>query len=303
MNKKLLKLLNQLHNFTKNREEGFSLFELLSAMAVSGIVLSSLFTFMVNLLQLEQRDFAEDDLHQRMQTTLENLSKELREAVYIYDGSCLQPGNQPSSCPNLASYIPTPANSVPTLAFWKVQPLPQNIQTQCMSANPPLGVNCISLRSYSLIVYYLQKNQPTDTPQWHGLARITRYQLTQFDSKSNTVAGYVNPTAQGTSFQNWPIGTGQTLPPQLSGNPDTLVDSVDLTTAQTLSCPTPYTASPIRGFTSFYACVRRSAQLGVKQDVRLSLTGNTSGKPGANDDFRPTLLTNVTVGGIFDRVP
>ncbi|MBV8882927.1 MAG: prepilin-type N-terminal cleavage/methylation domain-containing protein [Chroococcidiopsidaceae cyanobacterium CP_BM_RX_35] len=296
-------LLNYLYGSYRKQEKGFTLLELLSAMVISGIVLSSTLTFIVNLLQFEQRNFAEDDLQQRMQTTLNSLSKELREAVYVYDGRCLQSGGQPGSCPNLANYIPTPANSVPTLAFWKVQSLPQSIQAQCISANPPLGVNCISLRSYSLIVYYLQKNQPTDTPQWHGPARITRYQLTQFDSNSNTIAGYVDPTAQGTSFQTWPIGTGQVLPSHLSGTPDTVVDSVDLTTAQTLNCSTLYAASPVKGFTSFYACVRTSARLGTIQDVRLFLTGNASEKPGTNNNFRPTLLTDVTVGGIFNRVP
>ena len=286
--------------------KGFTLIELLVAVLVATFAVSGLLTMVIRLLQTDQRESAQSETQQQIQMALDFIREDLREAVYVYDGKCLQTGGS-TSCPNLANYIPaSTTNSAPILAFWKLQPFPQQVQALCASTNPPLNTNCSAGKSYSLVIYYLRQNQSTDAPQWQGPARITRYQLTQFDSNgnSNAASGYVDPTAQGTSFQNWPQGTGQTLPSRLSGNPDTLVDSVDFTTSQTLNCPTPYVASPANGATSFYSCVRTASQPGTNQDIWLFLTGNASGKPGLNNNnFRPTLQTDVILRSVLNKIP
>lgn len=323
---------------SKQKIKGFTLIELLVAIAIGGIAIAGLLSIVTNLLQTDQRDAARSETQQQTQMAFDYISEELREAIYVYDGRCFQAGGQPSACTYIAGiaagYINNPdVNSVPILAFWKLRPFPAVVQAQCAAGTPPTTgtpptpvINCSSGRSYSLVVYYLRQNLPSDVPQWQGLARITRYELTQFDNAGNQIQGYVDPSTLGTSFQSWPQVNGQPLPtpPTVTPFTNVLADSIDLATSSTLntnSCsnpanlnpppnPSPYITSPSTGITSFYACVRTTAnqagvnQLGTSQDVWLYLTANASGKSGLNNNlYRPTLNTDVTIRGITNKVP
>ncbi len=331
MNRKSLKyFLNWLHSTNKQELEGFTLIELLVALAIGSIAIAGLLSIVTNMLQADQKDAARAETQQQTQMALDYIGEELKEAVYVYDGRCFQAGGQPGLCSYVAGtagYVLNPdANSVPIVAFWKLRPFPQFIQTMCASPNPPAATNCTSGKSYSLVVYYLRQNLPSDPTQWQGPARITRYELTQFDSSNNTVtAGYIDPSAVGTSFQSWPQVNG--TPPTSSVTPNSvniLVDSIDFPTATpNLNCTNPknltpapttssYVASPLNGSASFYACVRTTAnatatgvnQQGTTQDVWLYLTGNASGKTGLNNNlYRPTLNTDVIVRGVPNKVP
>ena len=124
----------RLHLSSKSRQSaGFTLIELLVAMFIGSIITSILLFLVVQLLQTSQRESARSDTQREMQMALDYIGRDLREAVYVYDGNCLA-SSPPSgsACKGLLSYLPaTTASNLPVLAFWRVDPLPPGIDALC----------------------------------------------------------------------------------------------------------------------------------------------------------------------------
>lgn len=291
-------LLHRLRSTSQKRKSaGFTLIELLVSMVIASIVTSGLMYLVVQLLENNQQDSAKTKNSQEMQSALDFIGSELREAVYVYDGACLQGNGLPQTdskyCPGLVNHIiNNPDNSAPILAFWKLDPLPDFFKEPCKLDTA--SDFCAAGRTYTLVVYYLRKNEETDTEKWQGKARITRYELPQYTSDGTAVTGYVNPDQTGVDFRIWPYrrNPGGTLlllqagkPIANPSNPAVLVDFVDDTVEEEVSCPdpdkyqlTPSTApfkKPIKGVRSFYACVRNNP--GFNQDTIVFLRGNALG--------------------------
>lgn len=176
----------------------------------AGIVLG--LTYMVvELLQADQRESSLTETQRDMQSSLNYISDEMKQAVYIYSGECLigngAAGGDP--CHGLYPYIPTALTSngtVPILAFWKQEPYPEIVRENvCNSSAAVADIACINGSSYALIVYALKKKGTNDI--WDGRARIIRYALTEFDESGNRVPGYVNPGQFGNNFVSWPYGS------------------------------------------------------------------------------------------------
>ncbi len=310
---------------SRRRASGFTLTELLVAMLVGAIIITSLLTLVTQLTSANQRDAARTATQEDMQQAMDYISQDLREAAFVYDGACLAGTGTPSitdplKCPGIVNSLPdamTSTSSVtPVLAFWRVDPLPDGAAQTCrnltLSATTSVAIDpwCISGRTYTLVVYGIDKGSSSS---WQGKARLSRWYLSQFKDDGTTVnAEYVNPLATVKSrFPQWPylrddstnaFITPTTLKP--TGVKQVLVDFVDdgsgnTPTCSTLSNITPTTAT-IR---SFYACVRgdtnaartdttgaSNQELAVNQEVLLVLQGNVSGRGGttkvtANQQF------------------
>ncbi len=218
--------------YRKRQQAGFTLIELLVAMFIGGIITVSLLALVVQLVDVNQRDSARSETQRDMQAAMNYISQELREAVFVYDGDCLQgtatitATNYTTECPGLLNYIPsglstanTAYTPIPVLAFWRADPLPQGLLQACATNATSLddttlpaavqGVPCLSGRSYTLVVYALYEDTST-TDVWQGRARIVRYQLPQFigtaTTGSQTNTGYVDPlSSPNSSFQQWPF--------------------------------------------------------------------------------------------------
>lgn len=323
-----------------HKPSGFTLTELLVGMFIASTLISSLLYMVVELLQTNQKELAQTETQGDMQHALDFISSELREAVYVYGGDCLQgqgtlTNGVPSAdyCPGIVNYIPdiltnSTSNSVPILAFWKLERLPEPLRVQCNNNNSPATVPCTAGRTYSLIVYFLRKNQSTDPTHWSGKARITRYALTQYNSQGIATANYVEPEQVGVTFRIWPYkNNGGSLTNLQASKPTvdafTLVDFVDDTVRSgdnNVSCPNNYALTPtsntlsnnsyasgaFSGVRSFYACVRGGTGdgIGFNQDVFVFLRGNASGRVGINNDsFLPTLQAQVLKHGLVNKVP
>jgi prepilin-type N-terminal cleavage/methylation domain-containing protein len=310
--------------------KGFTLLELLVVMLIAGGIVSGLMYVVVELTGTDQREASLNETQREMQLALNYMSAELREAVYVYTGECLagQAANDQANppipfCPGLPQYIPaslTNANSVPVLAFWKQQPIPEKVRQRCAveSTDTLRGVPCLAASSYALVVYSLTINQPSDTPRWKGRARITRYALTQFNNDGNAVTGYANP-AITSGFDTWPLDKDNNAPARPTGNAVTLVDFVDdgkgatATATNSASCPANYSMSPpdpmltgnLQGVRSFYACISQGPSLGQNRDILLFVRGNAYGRPGISTDakFLPTLQTQVLSRGVLGKDP
>ncbi len=266
----------------KHQSSGFTLVELLVAIIMSGVIITGLLAAVVELQSTNNLESARTETQREMQLALDFISSELREAVYVYDGSCLDASINTQASQQICSgifntgnnYIPHPANSVPILAFWKIDPLPSVVSTAC-AANPSAtdssGKNypCLAARTYGLVVYYLSRDNSANT--WQGRSRILRYELSQYDSNGNPVAGYVNPfdPNQTVSAAYWPLSTVSPYNNLQSSSPtDTskvLVDFVEdrqmfefLGTNSQVACsdPTNYILTPSNKTLNLYSAPR-----------------------------------------------
>ena len=328
---------------------GFTLIELLVAMLIGSIITSVLLYGVVELLKTNQRESSRAETQREMQLALDYISGELRQAVFVYDGGCLNGTGAftANACPGITSFLPAAISSAPTtvpvLAFWRVDELPQVLINLCaanaanlnLSTNPdpPTGINgvpCLSRRSYSLVVYYLDTTNTGNI--WLGKARLKRYALTQFNATTGALnPGWVDPTATNNNFLGWPFdGKGVNLQTAtITGanvTPPALVDFVDspITTGSTAyACPgdsaaagslPPFVRSPTATtITGFYACVRGGGFTsgiannvgGRNQEVALFLRGNAAGRSGvpSNSNVVFDLQTRTLSRGSFDKSP
>lgn len=312
----------------RHRTQGFTLLELLVVTAIAGGIVAGLTFIVIQIMTADRREAARSETQREMQMALDYISAELREATYVYPGEYLAcSGNPGGSCQSFSNFLPAAVkkNSVPVLAFWKLQPFPTEIKNKC-AAGEQKDVACLAGQSYALVVYSLRKNEANDLPQWKGKARITRYVLSQFDSNGNLNSGYVDP-GQNSNLPTWPYKGDENLQKATpSGSADTLVDFVAFDFADTkLSnelkqigfCPdlpdpagttTPiseYSASPpdslltgeFANIRTFYACVAApktedgTADPSAYRDTILYLTGNAMGRPGIVSDRNGLNLT------------
>ena len=303
-------LSDRTHPSHRSNHKGFTLLELLVVMAISSGIIAGLMYIVVELMSTDQRESSRSETQREMQLALDYMSSELRESVFVYTAdnlSCAGPtGPGAPPCLPLTAYLPpsVSTNSVPILAFWKQEPFPKTVPAastrgQCFGAAPPPGISCLTSSSYALVVYSLSKANPSIPKIWSDNARITRYELQEFNSQGALTQGYVNPGAyNGNPFASWPVfeddkdGVLKNIqtatvksgraPGRPIGNPVTLVDFVDAQArnaggkggaGETTACPTPtdYALTPSlktladAGFAnvrSFYLCISApSAQI------------------------------------------
>lgn len=309
-------------SYRKRQKSGFTLTELLVTILIAGIIITGLLSLVVEMLGKDYKEAARSETQREMQTALEFMSNEMREAAYIYDGDCLDAGGTTGvGCAGIfktSNYIPIPTNSVPIIAFWKLDPIPQN----CPANLPQCTNNRLAGRTYTLVVYYLSKDNPNNV--WKGKARILRYESAQFSTNGNSVTaapGYVEPFENNeTNPRRWPLKPdGSSFPRNgFSGDTVALTDFVDLPepgeTPPTITCDTGAVKTPndntlnqygFAGVRTFYACVRVSAtSTGQNQKAILFLKGNAWGKSGitSKEEALPTLETQVTNRGVVDKL-
>ncbi len=332
-----------------HKSAGFTLIELLVAMVIASIITSVLLFLVVQLLQTSQRESARSDTQREMQMALDYIGRDLREAVYVYDGKCLVSSPPPDgSCTGLlkTGYLPastlpaTGTNTLPVLAFWRVDPLPPAIDKLCQdnakafsekdktkqdaALLPISGIPCVSRRMYTLVVYSL--NWDTTGNQWKGRARITRYQMPQYSYGAKTAAeitpGWLFPAGGDVSFMSWPLDAkGVDAPTRgtpSDGNTQVLVDFVDqkgLSSGTTDAvCPAVPLTNPVTpGYTltpasasnrGFYVCVKGGESNGnLNQEVSVFLQGNAAGRPGLplTSNVPISMQTRVMTRGSLDK--
>ncbi|UBF24497.1 prepilin-type N-terminal cleavage/methylation domain-containing protein [Kovacikia minuta CCNUW1] len=253
----------------KHRKAGFTLIELLVSMVIGTIITVALLSLVVDLNNTNQKDTSRSETQRDMQLAMNYITQDLREAVYVYDGECLQGSGTATTfgtfCPGVVNHIPAKMSAnnadgqyIPVLAFWRADPIPDPVQQQCRvaaqnsQANPDddnnalntlikQGVPCVSSKTYTLVVYAIVN--PPDTianSPWQGRARLVRYQFSQFNSAGAANPGWVNPLPDpSTTFQQWPYqASNAAIQPNYvrpSNDPDVLVDFLDDTDASTLN--------------------------------------------------------------------
>jgi type II secretory pathway pseudopilin PulG len=232
----------------QGRQAGLTVIEILVAAIIAVIMITLLLGFMNQLLRTNRREQILTETQQEMQTALNYIAREMKSAVHVYDGPCLAgtDGSDDDSDPDCPGIFDTsndfslpdttPSNAVPILAFWTLEPLPDNddmdndLVTMCQNATdnnpatidgdivgpeqdgtqPTIPIPCVSGKMPTLVVYFLSRANPDN--RWDGLARIVRYELPRYNSDGEPVNGYISPNDPRTNYQQWPFPTDEDNP-------------------------------------------------------------------------------------------
>lgn len=259
----------------KNRDHGFTLAELLIGLVMAFLVLTPLFGLMISIMNTDEKEQAKTTSEQELQTAIDFITRDLQQAVYIYDSQGVT-NNYSATAANsgIRDSLPTVAGGVPILVFWKQEVVSNVIPTT--GPNDDASV-------YSLVAYYLI-NSPSTI--WSNTARIARWQIKDgVRSPSDTSGVTCNPSyntsikfvdadnCPSPGFKPFDLDMNQW---QRSGSftndPQVLVDFIDQTPRDQTNVPniTPscananqssVTITPISSatMTSFYACVSNYA--------------------------------------------
>lgn len=259
---------------------GFTLIELLVGLILSLLVILPLLGFMVNLLQTDRQEQAKASSEQEIQSALSYISRDLEQAVYIYDGAGVE---------QIKAGLPTPANSVPVLVFWKRQFVPDVIPTGGSKNDDGF--------TYALVAYYLQttpKAECNATNTWSCTAQIRRLlvrgEVMGRDGKSipnndeaNADEGFklFNPATDSASLED--IMNAWTPDGTITKVPEFLIDYIDQTdlpatpVCDPIKQQVPTPTSSVKSY-GFYTCVdvdNTSAQVFIRGNALARLRKKT----------------------------
>lgn len=320
----MVSILRALKRYRRGHNHGFTLIELLITIAVGSIIISGLLYFVIDLTRTDQREGDRAETQRDLKFALDYINSELERAVYVYDNNCLQgidedPADGIDACDGrIPQFLGLPAGMTPVLAFWKLQPLPNQIRDDCFAGTTGANVSCASGSSYTLVVYSIgvpaNANPPAPLDDLEGEAGIFRHAMTINTTNNPNYVGPFND--QAPRFRDWPDvnrdGVDNEPTPAFNQGPDLLVDFVDdgATPIGPNACPATadYELVPPNGPSSFYVCVNDGIDVANagNQDIILFLQGSSANRSGLYQEgnaFRPTLESRTFIRGAIDKNP
>ncbi len=316
----------QLKGFKENNKiSGFTLIELLIAMILAVLIITPLLGTMISLMESDRREQAKSSTEQEVQSAIDYISRDLQQAVYIYDNDGLTKNNNTTDINNsgIKDQIPpvkiapdcnaaNATNCQPVLVFWKREYKDNSIGVSSTTDTRKDGGF-----AYSLVAYYLIKN---GAAPWSSAARISRFEIKGAVSSvnansigSSTDDGYSPPPLSnsdnvGTTLKQkmnqWKAGTAAYTQQVL-----TLVDYISTSnTASPPGCTSPASPAQIVGnsATGFYACVNGTdasnllAQVYLRGNAYVRLKNNNNIIYDSSlSAYFPSATTQVKAGGFL----
>jgi type II secretory pathway pseudopilin PulG len=168
------------------RASGFTMIELLVGTVIAFIIITPLLGMVIGLLNDDQKESAKANTEQEIQSALDYISEDLKQAVYIYDKKRLEEWkkNQPNALP-----FPTDdAQGTPILVFWKRELIPDLPGTRTITGcTKESDTACDDQFVLSLVAYYSLKDTNTtwcpDGDPDHCPVRITRYEIDSYNNR------------------------------------------------------------------------------------------------------------------------
>jgi type II secretory pathway component PulJ len=272
------------------KNAGFTLIELLVALLLAFLIITPLLGFMISVMSTDRQEQAKTNSEQEIQAALNYISRDLQQAVYIYDSAGIEAIKSQLRYPNNTS-------SLPILVFWKRE-LISNVIAASDNSKDDIFV-------YSLVAYYLIKDN-NDT--WSQSARIARWQIrdgVKAISGGVDCTGYTGKYVNGwcpnpgfapfedqfdeadsleQGMNKWKKATGT-----YTTDATVLIDYVDQSTASPrpdATCPPDSTTPAItwsrivasNNITGFYVCVDRAnitAQVFIRGNALARIENNT----------------------------
>jgi prepilin-type N-terminal cleavage/methylation domain-containing protein len=95
-----------------DKSAGFTLVELLIALAMSSVIITLLLQFMINIITTDSDEQIKINSEQEIQIALDYISRDLQQAIYIYDAAGIN---------TIKSQLRYPSDDTktPILVFWK----------------------------------------------------------------------------------------------------------------------------------------------------------------------------------------
>ena len=298
---KLLKLFitYQLKD-TKPRQKpgGFTLLELLIGLILAFIVITPLLGFMISIMNQDRQEQAKAASEQEIQSALNYISRDIDQAIFIYDGNGL---------PQIANQLPQVNSGVPVLVFWKRKFLPKSLPVRG-AADCNDQTRCDDAFVYSLVAYYQITENPCTNKNWSCTSRIGRVEMREALVNVNNPSGggstpasvpnqekspgfklfdlnQPNASNLEEAMNNWTSDAGINDP---KNAPEILLDYIDQSTdgVPQVSCPAGTRAVPsynsatinnIFKTYSFYACINSTRTL-----AQVYLRGNALARIGSS---------------------
>jgi len=183
-----------------NQDHGFTLIELLIGLVMAFLVLTPLFTLMLGVMNTDKQEQAKTISEQELQTAMDFITRDLQQAVYIYGSQGVTSNYSATAASSgIKDSLPTVANGVPILVFWKRELVSNVIPTDVTDSKDDAFV-------YSLVAYYLIKDSSTT---WSNAARIARWQMKDgvrslSNSTGTTCTGSYDTTLKFVASANCP---------------------------------------------------------------------------------------------------
>jgi type II secretory pathway pseudopilin PulG len=299
---------------------GFTLIELLAAIILAVLVITPLMGFMISVMDSDRKEQAKATTEQETQAALDYISRDLEQALYIYDADGV---NRISSASGIADQIPptkgadncrvgsggNPSVCTPILVFWKRELKPDSVNVSFTTANGTTTVQDDGF-AYSLVAYYLITNPNKANSNWSREARIGRFQITGAVSAASVIgtadAGYKSPPLDKSGanlkakMNQWLADTAN-----YTQRVDTLVDYISTTgptipnSAVSTDCPGGSTPSPqlIGSKTSgFFACVDADkvlAQVYIRGNALARVQDNNLTYTSGNRNYFPSVSAQI----------
>ncbi|BAZ14879.1 hypothetical protein NIES4071_67490 [Calothrix sp. NIES-4071] len=322
-------LSSQLRNSRKvQQNKGFTLIELLVAMIMAALIITPLLGFMINVLDTDRREQAKATSEQEIQTAIDYISRDLEQAIYIYDADGLtRDSNTSPSLSGIKNQIPprkaaaancSDANKCePILVFWKRKLLEDAITVPNSTATDRVDDTFV----YSLVAYYLIKD---DISPWSKAARIARFEVSDGVQSVGGVTctdypneKYISGRCPNPGFKRFDLTiAGSNLREKMNRwmatstaydqRADVLVDFIDQTTtnAPPATCPanttdTTWSTVAPTSMTGFYACIETkktlntTAQVFLRGNALARVQNNNVNYSENNKTYFPTVSTRV----------
>jgi type II secretory pathway pseudopilin PulG len=155
---------------------GFTLIELLVGLALAFLIITPLLGFVVNMLQTDRQEQAKATSEQEIQAALDYIARDLDQSFFIYDGWGLK--EIKDKLPKIEDAM-AGAKGEAVLVFWKRQFLRKALPIRGKTINdcPTDPKNCDDAFVYSLVSYYLIKDNTCNNSTWSCTTRIGRIEL------------------------------------------------------------------------------------------------------------------------------
>ncbi|MBD2428804.1 prepilin-type N-terminal cleavage/methylation domain-containing protein [Phormidium sp. FACHB-1136] len=298
-----------------SRQQGFTLTELLVSLIMGTLIMGSLLYLVVELLGVNAREERLTQVQQDTRRALDYMSREVREAVFIY--------TNPTAV--VSQLTNAPPQSTAVLAFWHLRDIEDQIgalNADCTTYGTPeqrelCGILKLRRSVYDLVVYFVRPNTAGDI--WSGPNRIIRYELTAFSDLSQLTytTGYVDPSLPNSNFAAWEKAGGASSTTATAGTAAVLTDSIDDDASAGVGCPTGLSPSPdtnpadgIVDANNFFTCTNPTATASDNQTLYLFLRGSADPNDGSRSvtfgpvgegSRLPTLNTEIQIRGVLQR--
>lgn len=299
------------------KQGGFTLIELLVAAVIASLIITPLLGFMVNVANRDSREQAKSNSEQEIQTALNYISRELRQAIYVYDAEGID---------EIRDQLPyDDAEKSPVLVFWKRDLVPGVVPTATNNSRDDAFV-------YSLVAYYLIKD---NSNVWSRASRIGRWSIKDgVAARSGGVSCpgydanvlYVADNCPDPGFASFTeqleeVGTLEQAMNRWEKNPNAaynfntntltvLTDYIDQTpnppVGAAATCPTGFESDPVTpgNMTGFYACVdveSVTAQVFIRGNAMARIRDNNINYVAANSTYFPTSSVRIQGRGFLFR--